>query len=82
MMSPVAAKSVDLGVATAPRLQKWKHGNWAGGGGALSHEVSACGENQAALELPAKPYLISCLDRPGNMQREGPPFLIRANPTW
>lgn len=32
MMSPVAAKSVDLGVATAPRLQKWKHGNWGGGG--------------------------------------------------
>lgn len=33
------------------RLHKWKSGNWA--------------EQQAALELPAKPYLISCLERLG-----------------
>lgn len=50
-MSP--AKSVDLGIGSMATGH---------GGGALTRGFSAC---QAALELPAKPYLISCLDRSG-----------------
>lgn len=51
-----------------------------GGGGGLSHKVSACGENQAALELPAKPYLISCLDRWGKHAERGASIPYKGKP--